>query len=132
VKEMGREGLISPKKELYISLPVGWRSVAEIEAPFCDGPFAGLSLEHASIVGAPDPYWDRYRETRDAEQLGRNWAGVMRAFSAPVVAAALDPSRDTDALLDNLFTRYAARIAASPRRSQFFLALAVVRKSGHG
>ena len=55
MKEMGREGLISPQEELHITLPVGWRSVAEIEAPFCDGPFAGLSLEHATIVEAPDP-----------------------------------------------------------------------------
>jgi hypothetical protein len=47
----------------------------------------------------PDPYWDRYCETGDAQQLGRSWAGVMRAISSPVVAAALDPGRDTEALL---------------------------------
>jgi hypothetical protein len=132
VKEMGREGLFSPQEELHITLPEGWRSLPEIESPFCDGPFAGLSLEHATIMEAPDPYWDRYCETGDAKQLGRSWADAMRAFSAPVVAAALDPRRDTGSLLNDLFARYAARIAASPQRSQFFLALAVVRKSGHG
>jgi hypothetical protein len=131
VKEMGREGLISPQEELRITLPVGWRSVADIEAPFCDGPFAGLSLEHATVMEAPDPYWDRYCETEDAQQLGLSWAGMMRAVSAPVIAAALDPRRNADALLDDLFARYAARIAASPQRAQGFLAIAVVRKSGH-
>ena len=80
----------------------------------------------------PDPYWDRYSETGDAQQLGCSWAGMMRAVTALVIAAALDPGRDADALLDELFTRYAARIAASPQRSQHFLAIAVVRKSGHG
>jgi hypothetical protein len=132
VKEIGREGLISPQEELRITLPAAFRSLTEIEAPFCDGSFAGLTLEHATIVEGPDPYWDRYCETGDALQLGRSWAGVMRAVSAPVVAAALDPGRDTDALLGDLFARYAARMAASPQRSQHFLAVAVVRKSGHG
>jgi cyclopropane-fatty-acyl-phospholipid synthase len=132
VKEMGREGLISPQEELHITAPVGWRSIADIEAPFCGGPFAGLSLEHATVIEGPDPFWDRYCETGNAQQLGRGWAGMMRATGAPVIAAALDPGRDSDALLDELFTRYADRIAASPQRSQHFLAIAVVRKSGEG
>jgi hypothetical protein len=55
VKEMGQEGLISPQEELHITFPVGWRSVADIEAPFCDGPFAGLSLELATVMEGPDP-----------------------------------------------------------------------------
>jgi hypothetical protein len=131
VKEMGREGLITPQEEFRITLPTGTRSVADIEAPFCDGRFAGLSLEHATVIEGPDPYWDQYCETKDAQQLGRSWAGTLRAISAPIVAAALDPGRDTDALLDDLFTRYAARIAASPQRNEHFLAIAVVRKSGH-
>jgi len=132
VKEMGREGVISPQEVLRITFPVGWRSVADIEAPFCDGRFAGLSLEHAAVMAAADPYWDRYCETRDAQQLGRAWANMMRATTLPIIAAALDPTRDAGAVMDDLFDRYAARIAASPQRSQHFLAIAVVRKSEYG
>ena len=80
---MGREGLVSPQEELRITLPVAWRSVADIEAPFSDGQFAGLSLEHAAVMEGPDPYWDRYCETGDAPQLGLATPGLAQSALSP-------------------------------------------------
>src|SRR3546814_5855694 len=72
------------------------RSVEQIEEPFKNGLFAGLSLDHVSVVQAPDPYWEAYSQNGDAQQLGRSWAAMMRAANGPNFAAALAPDRNRD------------------------------------
>jgi hypothetical protein len=130
--EMSCEGLLSQQELLRVTLPVAGRTIADIEAPFVEGTSAGLSLVHASVVQGPDPFWDRYCETGDAQELGRSWAGMMRAAGGPSTVASLDPGREGDAFLDDLFTRYAARIAASPQQNRHYLDIVVVRKSLSG
>ena len=129
VMEMGREGLLSPAEQLRITLPIAGRSVEDVKAPFAEGAFAHLSLEHVAVIEAPDPYWDSYRETGNAHELGQRWAGMQRAVIGPVVAAALEPGRDANAILDDLFCRYAARIAAWPKRNASYVVVAVIGKS---
>jgi len=69
-------------------------------------------------------------ETRDAQQLGRRWAGMMRAVTSPVAAAAFAARPDSGALVDELYRRMETRIAATPQQNIHFLAIAVVRKTG--
>ncbi len=127
--EMGREGLLAAHELLRMTVPCAGRTIEEIKTPFAKGTFAGLALLHASVVQGPDPFWDQYCESGDAQELGRSWAGMVRAITSPTVTAALDPSRDGDALLDDLFARYAARIARSPQRNEHYVSIVVVRKS---
>src|SRR3546814_7259660 len=47
--EMGREGLLSQKELLHMTAPSAGRSVEQIEEPFKNGLFAGLSLDHVSV-----------------------------------------------------------------------------------
>src|SRR3546814_8448491 len=84
--------------------------------PFKNGLFAGLSLDHVSVVQAPDPYWEAYSQNGDAQQLGRSWAAMMRAANGPNFAAALAPDRNSEPFLDELSARLAARIAADPQQ----------------
>lgn len=126
--DLGREGLLSPEEQLRITLPMAFRSVEDIRAPFTDGLFAELSLEHAEVIEAPDPYWESYCKTHNAHELGQRWADMQRAAIGPVIAAALDPGRDASAILDDLFCRYAARLAASPKRNVSHFVVAVIRK----
>jgi cyclopropane-fatty-acyl-phospholipid synthase len=128
IADMGRDGLFAPQELLRMTCPSAGRSVAEIEAPFAGGRFAGLSLDHVSVVEAPDPYWERYCQTGDARQLGRAWADMMRAANGPNFAAALTPGRDGGALFDQVSARLAARIAAAPQRSRSYNAMLVLRK----
>jgi hypothetical protein len=46
----------------------------------------------------------------------------VMAIYGPNVLAANDPDRDRGALVDDLFTRFASRIAAAPRRNDYDLA----------
>lgn len=130
VLEIGRDGLLTAEEQLHMTCPSAGRSVEAIEAPFADGLFAGLSLEHISVVAAPDPYWDAYSESGDAQRLGRAWADMMRAANGPSFAAGLAPGRDSGPVFDELFARLAARVAAAPQRSQSFNVMVVVEKAG--
>jgi hypothetical protein len=128
-KEMGDEGKLSSDELLHMTCPSSGRSVEQIEAPFSGGVFAGLSLDHLQVVRAPDPFWDIYEKTGDAQQLGRTWANLMRAANGPNFAAALKPERDRDAIFDELTERLAARIAAAPQRSESYNLMLVLRKT---
>ena len=130
VLDMVRDGLLTPDEQLHMTCPSAARSVESIEAPFVDGLFAGLSLDHLSVVQAPDPYWAAYCENGDAQQLGRSWANMMRAANGPSFAAGLAPGRDSSAIFDHLFGRLATRVAADPQQSRSFNVMVVVGKAG--
>jgi hypothetical protein len=127
---MAEDRLLSQAELTRFTCPAAGRLASDFEAPFAGGPFCGLVLEHAEIKQAPDPFWDEYLETRDAGQLGRRWAGMMRAVTAPVAAAAFAPRPDAGALVDELYRRTETRIAATPQKNIHFLAIAVIRKTG--
>lgn len=130
VLDMERDRLLTPNELLRLTSPSAGRSAEQIGAPFRGGHFAGLSLNHVSLVEAPDPYWERYCEVSDAQQLGRAWADMMRAVHAPTIVAALAPERESGPLLDEFFDRLAARVAASPRRSSSYNIMLVLEKVG--
>lgn len=128
VVEAGQDGLLTEQEQLRITMPIWYRSMAELKAPFGDeGRFAGLRLEHIEATHAPDPFWAAFEQTGDATQLGRSWANVMRAISAPTILAAIGPDRGS--LVDDLYTRYAERIAAVPTRYDWNLAACVISKT---
>jgi hypothetical protein len=127
---MAQDELLTQMELTRFTAPVAGRSTDALQAPFADGPFHGLVLERAEVKKAPDPFWDEYLETRDAQQLGRKWAGMMRAVTSPVAAAAFASRPDSGGLVDELYRRLESRIAATPQKNIHFLAIAVVRKTG--
>jgi cyclopropane-fatty-acyl-phospholipid synthase len=130
VMEMVGEGLLSPGEQLRMTCPSAGRSVEAIEAPFAGGRFAGLSLNHLSVVRAPDPSWDLYCENGDPRQFGRAWADMMRAANGPSFAAAFGTDRDCGPVFDELFARLAARVASAPQRSESYNVMIVLEKVG--
>jgi len=90
-----------------------------LEPPARRGRFAILSLRQPRTC----------EKTGDAEHLGRAWAGVWRAAVGPTLANATNPDRDRAAVIDDLYSRFTMRIAASPRRQQGAIAVVIVRKT---
>jgi len=130
IQDLGRAGLLSAQERHRITVPTKPRSLAEIEAPFdTNAHFAGLRLEHAEVMEAPDLFWLRFQESGSAQQFGEDWANMMRAVYTPTIKAALDPERDAVAVIDTLFARCAARIAANPQRNEHFIGVAVLTKT---
>ncbi len=128
--DMAGEGLLTPAELTRFTVPVVGRTLADLEAPFAAGSFLGLSLEHAEVPAAPDPFWEEFQETGDAGQLGSRWGGMLRAVCGPIASAAFAARPDGDALVDELFARLEARVAAAPQRHEHFVAIAVISKTG--
>jgi hypothetical protein len=126
--EMAGEGLLSPLELARFTIPAAGRTVADLRAPFAEGPFHGLILDYSEVIEAPDPFWDEFQATGDAEQLGRRWSGMLRAVSGPVAVAAFAMRPDAEALVDELFRRLADRVAARPERHLHFAAITVLGK----
>jgi len=129
VLDMRGEGRLSDTEKLRINLPLGPRGLGAIRQPFDrDGVFSGLRLLHADVIQSPDPYWPDFLKSRNAGQLGENWKNFMKAVFAPVLRTQLDPFRDTSALVDEIFERFAAGVAASPRETEHYVGVALVEK----
>jgi hypothetical protein len=129
VVDMNRAGLLDERELLRMTLPLLARALEDIQAPFShDGTFRGMAIEHVEVMTTPDPFWPEYQKTGDAEQLGRAWAGVWRAVVGPTLANATNPDRDRAAVIDELSSRFARRIAASPRQLQGATAVVILRK----
>ena len=127
--EMADRGRLSAAELERFTVPVAGRTIDDLRAPFAGAGFAGLSLEHAEVVPAPDPFWEIYCETGDAAQFAKSWAGMVRAVTAPFAAAAFAMAPDAAARVDELFLAFEARIAAAPRRHEHFVAIAVIEKT---
>jgi hypothetical protein len=129
VLDMWREGSLSDAEKLRINLPLGPRDVDAIRQPFGrEGVFSGLRLLHAEVMASPDPYWPEYLKTTNAGELGENWKNFMRAVFAPVLQTQLDPSKEPAARVDEIFTRFAAVVASSPRETEHYVGIAIVEK----
>ncbi len=129
VEDMGRDGLLSEGEQLRITRPYVQRSEADIRAPFADGTFAGLEIEHVDVFEVPDPHWDDFQKTRDAAKLGTAWRDTTRAYTSPMIMAALDGNPDRPDLVETLYARFAAKIEAKPQRNEVYGVVAVLGKN---
>jgi hypothetical protein len=126
--EAHKEGLLTEDEIVRITVPIWYRSLDELRAPFgTAGHFAGLRLEHLAATYAPDPFWERFQKSGDAKQFGASWANTMRAISAPTILSII--GQDRKELLDQICVRYADRIAATPKQFDWNLATVMMSKS---
>lgn len=133
ILDMWREGLISDAEKLRINLPLGPRGIEAIRQPFDrEGVFSGLQLLHAEVMQSPDPYWPEFLKTQNAAQLGENWKNFMKAVFEPVIRTQINPSRNVIAVVDEIFERFAARVAATPRETEHYVGIAIIQKLADG
>lgn len=130
IVDLKQAGSLTDPELKRMTLPLTGRTLAEIRAPFESGPCCGMTIELAEVVATPDPFWTAFEQDRDATRLGQSWAGIWRAALGPTLASGLNPDRDRGAMLDELFSRFATRISASPREQKNSIGLVILKKSG--
>ncbi len=126
--DLRREGLLDDDDTFMATSPSAGRSMEQLRAPFEQGLLPELSIVHSSCVRSPDPFWDAYRETGDAEAFGLQWASMMCAANGPNFLAQIGRQIDPERLMKELRTRLARRLAADPQQSVSYLALLSIRK----
>ena len=127
IVEVSTEGSLTAQELLGVTVPIWYRSLAELKAPFeAEGTLAGLSLDHLEATTAPDPFWETLEQSGDSREFGTSWANLMRAVAAPSITSVIGEDRHD--VLDDIFVRYAARIAGEPRRYDWHLAAMVMSK----
>lgn len=130
VEDMGREGLFSSEEQRHITIPIGLRSSEDIQAPFLEGgSFAELLIERIEILKVADPYWDDFQRTGDRLSFAQRHADMTHAWSGPTIARLIDPSCDRTRLVDELFARFAQRLATNPRKHEPYMAVALLAKA---
>jgi hypothetical protein len=131
ILDTGRGGMLTEDEQARLTLPTSPRSLDQIQAPFgSSSTFEGLRLEHLEIVDVPDPDWPALERGGDAAAYATAKANMMRAWSAPTLTALLGEKTDRHAVVDEIYTRLAERVAASPRRHEPKLAITLLRKMG--
>lgn len=129
LQDMACAGLLPGAALAAISLPVGARSLDDVKAPFdAAGRFAGLNVDRLEIFEGPDPFFDDFQRTGDAGAFGERWANMARAVIAPIISGVFARNEIDPRLMDEVFARFAAAMAAHPFRIAHHLALVILRK----
>lgn len=128
-EEMGRDGLFSTEELRRLTIPIGLRSIEELEDPF-HGPqrIPGLAVEHLDILKVADPFWEDFQRDNDRHAFARLHADTTRAWAGPTIASLIDASRDRIGLVSDLFARFARRLADNPRKHEPYMAAVLLSK----
>jgi hypothetical protein len=130
--ELTADGLLSSGEADRMTIPTVGRRAGDFAAPFApSGRFEQLTIEHLSVVNAPDRIWERFQADRDSAAFGAQWAAFGRSrlfapLTAGLVGGREDPRRGQ--LLDRLQAGVAARLAAAPEPTRIPMAQLVLAK----
>lgn len=130
VEEMGRDGLFSNDELRRLTIPIGLRSIEELQDPF-HGPqrVSALAVEHLDILKVANPFWENFQRDNDRHVFAQLHADTTRAWAGPTIASLIDQSRDRTGLVSDLFARFARRLAVNPRKHEPYMAAVLLSKS---
>ncbi|RUM15935.1 SAM-dependent methyltransferase [Rhizobium fabae] len=129
VGDMRKDGLLSEREEEQITIPIGLRSLEDIQAPFRQsGSFADLTLEHLDLVKVSDAFWPEFDGSGDRLAFARHHANGTRAWSGPLIASVAPHSRKQTVFVDELFSRFEHRLSKDPRPHEPYMATVVLSK----
>ena len=114
-----RSGLVESEEFTRTNFPNQYRTLEECKAPFgAGGSASSLRLEEAETELVRCPYFDRYLEGgMGAEEHAERYVPTTRTWSNSTFIAGLSDERspeEKDALVDELFSVYQARVAENP------------------
>lgn len=115
-------GRVDRQRYERFTMPLYFRMVEETLAPVeRDGsPVKGVfTVDRAETLEVPTPFFVEFDRSGDAAKLADDYTGFLRAFSEPVVRAALVGDEGDGAIMDELYGRIHARVKAEPQRYRF-------------
>ena len=120
--ELAGEGVITGDEYLATNFPQCYRTVEQFTAPLTDPKdpvhMAGLRLEHLETRVVRCPFERDFTDNhKDADRFARDYLPTLRSWSEATFLGGLAPGRDAterQAIMDEFYGRYQARVAATP------------------
>jgi hypothetical protein len=127
-------GRMEQKEYGRLTMPAYYRTLEELLAPVQGegSPVFGLfDVERAETLEVPVPYIADYRRDGDAAAYAAAFTGFLRAFTEPVVQAALTRPEEGAAASEALYERIRTRLLEEPERylwRYFIVAVLMTRR----
>jgi hypothetical protein len=125
--EMVRDGTITSDERSRMALGAYPRRRCELMAPFTDGQFRGLRIEHCDLSVLPDAAWVDYEHDGNKEVLVNRHLGFFRVIFVPSLTSAL-PEGKKPAFADGLERRLRQRLGERPAPLHSFVQTMVLAK----
>lgn len=117
--------------EVYENLifPLYFRTAGELVEPIESEPdlASAFRIDRAETVETPVPFNAELEREGDVGEWARRFTGFLRAFTEPIVAAAIPANLAADEIVAKLYRRVEARLAEDPARYEFrFISVGVL------
>jgi gibberellin A4 carboxyl methyltransferase len=102
-----------------LTMPCYYRTLAELLAPLEreDSPVRGaFAVDRAEALEVPLPFLVEFRRNGDVAAYAGAYTGFLRAFSEPMVRAALNQPEGKAVAVECLYKRIRDRLLAEPER----------------
>ena len=124
-----KDGMISRKVYEDLIFPVYFRTLGELVAPIAadDDVAKAFRIEKSQVMEIPAPFNVERERTGDATVWARSYAGFLRAFTEPILTAAIPDEHTGSKIVPEVYRRIEHRLAADPGRYEFhYVALGVL------
>lgn len=109
--------------------PAYYRDIEELTAPIRNEPelSAAYRIEHAEARDVPVPFNTAFDETGDRETWAHSYIRFLRAFTEPVLAAALPEELPQENTIEKIYQRMERLLIDHPERYEFhFISIAAL------
>lgn len=109
--------------------PAYYRDIEELIAPIRNKPelAAAFRIEHTESLDVPVPFNTVFASTNDRETWAHSYTSFLRAFSEPVIAAALPDDLLKENIVEKLYQRIERLLMDHPQRYDFhFISIATL------
>ncbi|QDU49136.1 class I SAM-dependent methyltransferase [Gimesia panareensis] len=109
--------------------PAYYRCPEELAAPIEQVPelASAFRIEQVEAIDAPVPFNTEFERTGDRKAWAESYTGFMRAFTEPVLAAALPADLVEEQIVAKIYQRIEQLLADNPERYEFhFISIAAL------
>lgn len=129
-QDLTAAGQISRSGYQRLKIPLYFRTLEELRAPLEreDSPvWKTFTVDRAETMEAPTPFVEAFRRTGDVGAYADAYTGFLRAFTEPVVRAALLGEGGDAGVIETLYQRVRERLLKEPERYVFqYIVVAIV------
>jgi hypothetical protein len=115
------DGMLPRKIYEDLIFPVYFRTLEELTAPIEEDAdlAAVLRIEKKGVREVPAPFNLEREKTGDVAVWARSYAGFLRAFTEPILAAAIPAELSGSGIVQDIYRQVEHRLAVDPGRYEF-------------